>query len=121
MQVAGQPGAEWEVDEVWATVNAYFQFWLGDPGVWETKVDVYRGLHEQFPARSAKAFEFKFQNVSGVLYLDGLDFMSGLLPRVNVQQLLADQVHRYLETNPDIRAAIGPLSPTFPRLASVKY
>ena len=112
----GGSGA-WALDEVRATIDAYFQFWLGDPGDWETKMDVYRTLHAQFPDRSAKAFEFKFQNVSGALYLDGLSFMPGLLPRVNAQKLLVEEVRVYLAQNPEIRAAVGPLPPEFERLA----
>ena len=100
-------GTNWTLDEVRATIDAYFQFWLGDPDTWETKVDVYRALAARFPGRSAKAFEFKFQNVSGVLYLDGYEFMPGLMPRVNAQQLLREELRRYLVEHSDFRAALG--------------
>ena len=97
----------WSDDEVAATVDAYFQFWLGDAGDWETKMDVYRDLHRRFPARSAKAFEFKFQNVSGALYVLGLEHMPGLQPRTNFQRLVLTETEHYLERHPEISSAVG--------------
>ena len=98
----------WTAEEAYATVDAYLQYWLGDPGDWETKVDIYRDLHRRYPARSEKAFEFKFQNVSGALYVLGLDYMPGLQPRVNFQAQVLDIVAAYLEAHPEIRSAIAP-------------
>jgi len=97
----------WGLAEVRATVDAYFQFWLGDLEGCATKVDVYRRLHTEFPARTSKAFEFKFQNISGVLYRDGYEFMPGLLPRLNLQALLTDEVIAYLAEHPEFRAAMA--------------
>ena len=97
----------WSAEEVAATVDAYFQFWLGDAGDWETKMDVYRDLHRRFPARSVKAFEFKFQNVSGALFVLGMEYMPGLQPRVNFQKLVLAVVEEYLDSHPQIRSAVG--------------
>jgi hypothetical protein len=97
----------WGLAEVRATVDDYFQFWLGDLEGCATKVDVYRRLHARFPARSSKAFEFKFQNISGILYRDGYEFMPGLLPRLHAQTLLAEEVIAYLAEHPELRAAMA--------------
>lgn len=105
--MASKHNTPWSSAENHATVEAYFEYWLGDQGTWLTKVDVYRDLHARFPRRSAKAFEFKFQNVSGVLFSRGREFMEGLKPRVNFQSALEVEVLRFINARPDLDAAIG--------------
>lgn len=97
----------WTGEQVHASIDAYFQFWLGDIDDCQTKMDVYRMLHRRFPERSEKAFEFKFQNISGVIWVDGYEFMPGLKPRVNFQGLLRDEVRRYLVDHPDFVSAMA--------------
>jgi hypothetical protein len=104
----------WTAEEWQATVDAYFQYWLGDSGDWDTKVDVYRDLHRRDPIRSEKSFEFAFQNVSGALYVLGLEHMPGLLPRVNFQAQVLDIVAAYLDAHSEIRSAIGPYEKSRP-------
>jgi len=99
-QAAGQA---WDVDEVRATIEAYFEHLHGRTG--RTKADTYRRLSARFPDRTPKAFEFKFANVSAVLATMGFQWLPGLLPKSNVQALLHDEVKRYLQIHPDLRPA----------------
>ena len=91
--VAGTRGSDWEPDEIRATVEAYFRVWQ-EGGA--RKSGAYRDLSAQFPERTPKAFEYKFQNISAVLAGLGLDWMPGLKPKANVQHALLNEVERYL-------------------------
>lgn len=57
----------------------------------------YEGLHARFPARSAKSFERKFQNISGCLTALDLPILQGLLPARHFQSLLLDEVEARVE------------------------
>lgn len=105
---AHRTGSAWTSEENAATAEAYFESWLGDLDGCVTKMDCYRMLHRRFPWRSEKRFEYKFQNVSGVLWDEGLQFLEGLKPRVNYQQALKTEVLAFLSERPDLAAAIGP-------------
>ncbi|SFI98589.1 DUF3883 domain-containing protein [Jannaschia pohangensis] len=87
--MAGDPWSDAEND---ATVAAYFALRADGDLV---KSAVYRDVARQI-SRSAKAVEFKFQNVSSVLDTIGMDWVGGLPPRHNIQLSLADAVGRYL-------------------------
>ena len=60
------------------------------------KASVYRALHEQFPTRSVKAFEFKMQNISAVMERYELPWVQGLKPKRNIQADLAVAVKNRL-------------------------
>jgi len=91
-------GSPWEVDEVRATIRAYFDTWRRA----SPKAEVYRELAAQFPQRTPKAFELKFQNISAVLSEEGYDWMPGLKPMSNVQQLLRAEVEQFMADNPGV-------------------
>ncbi len=88
----------WLEDEIKAAIKAYFQMLRRqEEGLAVRKTDIYRKLAEAYPARSAKAFELKFQNISAILYEERLPFADGLLPRFNYQRLLKLMVLDYLD------------------------
>ncbi len=70
-------------------VDAYFKL-LDDQNKRKEPVKsaIYQGLAEKFPNRSAKAFEYKFQNISAVLYEENLPYCDGLKPKFQYQNLL---------------------------------
>lgn len=82
------PGS-WTEREVRAAVSAYFRILEAElAGTLVNKSDLYRDLSKQYTARSPKAFELKFQNISAILYEQRLPYCSGLKPRHNYQRLL---------------------------------
>jgi hypothetical protein len=79
----------WTEEEVRASVSKYLELLKADQeGEKINKAVVYRELSSQYPQRSPKAFELKFQNISAILYELHLPFCSGLKPRQNYQKLL---------------------------------
>jgi hypothetical protein len=76
---------DWNEEELAASVKAYRQM-----QAWETerkkysKVQQYRKLEAQFPIRSAKAFEYRMQNISAILHERGEAWIPGLKPAGNV-------------------------------------
>jgi hypothetical protein len=87
------PGDRWSSEEVLATVDSYFALYdayLAGEDI--NKRAAYRSLAQRFPARSEKAFERKFQNVSACLEALHLPWLRGLLPARNFQGLLLDVV-----------------------------
>ena len=59
----------WSETEVKAAVRAYFElFEAQQNGETINKAALYRKLSAEYPERSSKAFELKFQNISAVLY-----------------------------------------------------
>ncbi len=91
----GQP---WSEEEVRAAIKGYFAlFRAQEDGKPTNKTALYRSLSNQFPHRSAKAFELKFQNISAVLYEERYPFVHGLMPRSNYQNLLKLMVWDHLK------------------------
>ena len=89
-------GTDWTEDEVEACVQAYFDhFALELSGQRFVKSDLYKQLASK-SSRTSSAIEFKFQNISAVLDAIGLDWMKGLAPARNYQELLATKVSRYI-------------------------
>lgn len=70
------------------------------------KAHEYRRLHEENANRSAKAYEFKMQNISAVLALNDLPYISGLTPADAYQNLLEEMLLERLENDPAERAMV---------------
>lgn len=87
----------WNELEINATIKEYFNLLEEQENEHQVnKAAVYRALSEKFPNRSPKSFEFKFQNISAILYEEKMPYLNGLLPRKNYQNLLRILVVDYL-------------------------
>ena len=88
----------WVEEEIQTAVMAYFKL-LDDQqnNKLANKSAIYRELSEIHPARSTKSFEFKFQNISAVLYEEKLPYADGLRPMGNYQAALKPAVLSYLK------------------------
>ena len=88
----------WSDIEIEAAVAEYFGL-LGTQleGKPTNKAAIYRKLSSMYPARTAKSFEFKFQNISAVLYEEKLPYADGLRPKANYQATLKVAVLNHLE------------------------
>lgn len=88
----------WSDVEIHDAVIAYFELLYTQQKFEQTnKSAIYRRLSSIHAARSAKAFEFKFQNISAVLYEEKLPYADGLRPMDNYQAALKVAVHEYLK------------------------
>jgi hypothetical protein len=95
--VTSVQGANWSVEEVDACVAAYFDHLaLELTGQAFNKAQLYRRL-SQITGRTPSSIEFKFQNISAVLNAMGREWMKGLAPLANYQELLAQKVSRHIE------------------------
>jgi len=91
----------WSEMEVRAAVSAYFDVLRAEQaGKAVNKTELYRRLADRHPARSPKAFELKFQNISAILYEQRLPYCAGLKPRHNYQRLLRLVVLDQLDRSP---------------------
>ncbi|PCJ83202.1 MAG: hypothetical protein COA54_15795 [Thiotrichaceae bacterium] len=88
----------WTEKEIQAAVTAYFEL-LNSQQKFEptNKSAIYRKLSSIHTARSTKAFELKFQNISAVLYEEKLPYADGLRPMGNYQAALKIAVLDYLK------------------------
>ncbi len=89
--------APWLESEIETAISAYFDL-LRDQvdGKPTNKSAIYRKLSAEYPVRSAKAFELKFQNISAVLYDEKLPYADGLRPMANYQSALKSAVIKHL-------------------------
>ncbi|MDW3650947.1 MAG: MvaI/BcnI family restriction endonuclease [Bacteroidia bacterium] len=79
----------WNEYELRKTIQEYFLLLeKNQSGLSFNKSKVYRKLHEDIPTRSVKSIEYKFQNISAVLYEEKIPYLSGLKPRFNYQKLM---------------------------------
>lgn len=79
----------WNESEIRATISEYFNLLDSqEKNIVINKRALYRRLSSNFPERSPKAFELKFQNISAILYEENLPYCDGLKPRFNYQHLL---------------------------------
>ncbi len=86
----------WSEKEIAVAIDAYFQLIdAQQQGGSVNKASIYRQLSEAHPARSAKSFEYKFQNISAVLYEEKLPYADGLRPMTNYQAALKPIVLEY--------------------------
>lgn len=87
----------WSAAEISSAVNAYFELLDSqEQGKATNKSAVYKALSKSHPTRSAKSFEFKFQNISAILYEAKLPYADGLRPMGNYQAALQAYVFDYL-------------------------
>jgi 5-methylcytosine-specific restriction enzyme A len=76
--------ALWTDDELRASIHAYFEMLTQQrSGVRIVKANYYRELAENF-GRTPKAFEYRMQNISHVLFALGREWLSGLPPAPHV-------------------------------------
>ena len=88
----------WSGREIEAAVFAYFELLSAQvAGRPTNKAAIYRNLSSMYPARTAKAFEYKFQNISAVLYEEKLPYADGLRPKARYQTALKTTVLNYLK------------------------
>lgn len=88
----GIGGEEWSPDELRASVSTYLEMQeLTRTRTRFIKKNYYDKLASQF-GRSAKAFEYRMQNISYVLSLMGRDWLPGLKPAKNVGAKVAAQI-----------------------------
>jgi hypothetical protein len=94
------PGTDWSEDEVRALVADYFAMLVkeakGEP---YSKTSHRMALMKMLPGRSKGSVEFKYQNVSGVLFDLGFPFIDGYKPAKNYEtEMLPNIVLEYLGT-----------------------
>lgn len=89
-------GDDWTSDELQASVIAYLEMQrLDREGIQFTKKKYYNELAAKFD-RSAKAFEYRMQNISYVLSIMGRDWLTGLKPAKNVGANIATQIEKFI-------------------------
>ncbi|MDH5572332.1 MAG: hypothetical protein OEY89_11235 [Gammaproteobacteria bacterium] len=90
--------SNWNEVEIQGAVAAYFELLDAQQKNEPTnKSAIYRKLASVYTARSPKSFEFKFQNISAVLYEEKLPYADGLRPMGNYQAALKTAVLEYLK------------------------
>ena len=88
----------WSNREIEAAISAYFDLLSAQiEGKPTNKAALYRKLSSENLARTAKSFEFKFQNISAVLYEEKLPYADGLRPKLNYQASLKEAVLSHLK------------------------
>lgn len=91
-------GTDWNVDEVDLCVNSYFEHLAIDlKGGKFNKSQLYKMLSET-SGRTPSSIEFKFQNISAVLDELSCEWIKGLAPAANYQELLAEKISRHINT-----------------------
>lgn len=96
-EASGDVGGEsWTNEELAASVQAYVEMQQLDRDHKPyTKRKYYDDLAERF-GRSAKAFEYRMQNISYVLSVMGRDWLTGLKPAKNVGARVAAQIEELI-------------------------
>lgn len=90
-------GTAWTEAEVDSCVSAYFEMLIMErKGQEFRKIDFYRKLADEHPARTIKAFEAKCMNISAILKEQHEPFLNGVTPRANRQKLLDAKVCDFL-------------------------
>lgn len=89
-------GRDWTEAELKASVESYLEmFRLHRSGLRLVKKRFYQDLANRF-GRTAKSFEYRAQNISYVLAMQGRDWLPGLLPAKNVGTFVAAQIEKLL-------------------------
>lgn len=93
-------GFDWTEKEVAVIIEDYFKMLQLELN----KERYNKSTHRSFVLpklndRSEGSIEFKHQNISAVLAEAGIPFINGYKPRFNYQQLLADEVLKYISNN----------------------
>lgn len=98
-------GQEWSIEEVEATVAAYFAMLKKDLQAEEySKAKFNRSLANMLDGRSNQAVEYKHANISAILEELRHPWIRGYKPRGNYQQLLAEAVVRRVNSDEALRA-----------------
>jgi uncharacterized protein DUF3883 len=106
---------DWTLRECELTAEAYFECLAEHLKGRETnKASLYRELSNRLNHRSAKAVEYKFQNISAILIEEGLPTLGR--PKSNYQSLLKAVVRDYVRSHPDVFEVV-PESLPVPRSA----
>ncbi|MBL7716353.1 MAG: HNH endonuclease [Bdellovibrionales bacterium] len=80
-----EPESEWTDEEFRAAVESYLNLRTEIfQGKKPSKKAVYESLHQRFPHRTAKSFEFRMQNISYVFARMGRDWIPGLRPASHI-------------------------------------
>lgn len=88
-RVAGIRHKGWWIDEVEASVSSYMDMMIRSAaGETFQKSDYLKKLTLEFPERSYKAHEYKFQNISAAMKDLGRPWMNGYAPLSRYQQLV---------------------------------
>lgn len=96
-------GEDWTLEEVNATVAAYFEMLLLDAQAQKySKAERNTSLRQQLQGRSKASVELKHQNVSAVLHGMDFPFIGGYKPRGNSQLLLRKAVQRFILDHMDL-------------------
>lgn len=96
-------GEDWTLEEVNATVAAYFEMLLLEARDQKySKTLRNTSLRQQLQGRSRASVELKHQNVSAVLHGMDLPFISGYKPRGNSQLMLRKAVQRFILDHTDL-------------------
>ena len=97
-------GQEWSIEEVEATVAAYFAMLQKDLRAEEySKAEFNRSLVNMLDGRSKQAVEYKHANISAILEELRHPWIRGYKPRGNYQQLLAEAVVRRVNSDEALR------------------
>lgn len=82
-----EPGDDWGEEECRELVEEYFAMLRKEAGgIAYRKADNIRALTARLSGRSKGSIEYKFQDVSGVLFELGFPFLKGYLPARNYQR-----------------------------------
>ena len=94
---------DWSQKEVELIVATYFNMLALEIGQKPyNKTSFRQALHPMLNKRSEGSIEFKHQNISAVLANMGLPFIKGYKPRFNYQQILENEVARFLQKNRNV-------------------
>ena len=98
---------DWSNEENTHALEAYFSMMRREAeGEKVVKAHEYRRLHAENAKRSAKSYEFKMQNISAVLALNDLPYITGLTPAAAYQNLLEEMLLERLEQDAAERAMV---------------
>ncbi|WP_271596125.1 MULTISPECIES: DUF3883 domain-containing protein [unclassified Bradyrhizobium] len=122
--VTGVRHVGWWIEEAEAAVDAYLEMLaLHQAGLPFKKKDYHSKLHSQGPSRTAKAYEWKLQNVSAVLQEMGREWLPGYAPAPGFQTLLRyvleDRIGREFDSSE--AEAIRTESASKPRLVRIDW
>ncbi len=100
-------GGNWSEAEVLATVESYFEMLQMEAHNQDyRKSEFNEALRARLGGRSKGAVEYKYQNVSAVLYDLELPYVRGYKPARNRQSLLDSVVADFLNTHPEVMESI---------------
>ncbi|MFV0549346.1 MAG: HNH endonuclease [Limnobaculum xujianqingii] len=106
----------WSDEELEASVQAYFEMYTKHANqIPFSKKDCYRALYERF-GRTEKAFEYRMQNISYVMVLEGMEYLPGLKPAENVGKNNIPKLQTLIQ-----KVFGSPIRPTPPLIVNDSY